>query len=143
MSGDITVSENMLDSLRATRPWVKFLSILGFVGCDLMLLAALVVGAGSSMLPPSAKAAGFGPGIAILYIVFAAFYFFPCLFMFQYAAAIGRIGADGQPAMEEALAKQKSVWKFAGVVALVILSLEVVVILFAILAGVVASMAHH
>ncbi|HEV2212758.1 MAG TPA: hypothetical protein VGS99_05360 [Gammaproteobacteria bacterium] len=141
MSDQIVVSEGMLDALRATRPWVKFLSILGFVLCVLMALVGLafVGGAGAKAGPMAA----FGPAIGVFYLLFVLLYFFPCLHLLRYANAIARIPADGQRALEEALVKQKSFWKFIGILTAVVLVLELAILIISILMGVALGLRGH
>lgn len=141
MAGDFQVSDHMLESLRATRPWVKFLAILGFIGCALMVLVALAMLGGVSKMPGAM--AGFAPVMGVLYLLFALLYFFPCLYLYRYAGAISRIPESGAAAMEEALAKQKSFWKFVGMVAAIILALELIFIVFGVVLGTLFGMHAH
>ncbi len=123
----ITVTDRMLDVLRQTKPWVTFLSILAFVGTGLLALVALVMFSAGGILKNLPHQPGvppfFGPGVVavfgVLYLVMAVFiYLLPCLILFRYGTAIGRIvTGDGQTAMEEALSKQKSFWKYIGILA--------------------------
>lgn len=142
MSGEFTVSDNMLESLRATRPWVKFLAILGFIGCGFMVLVSLILFAGFGAKQEGAMA-GFGPMLGAFYLLFVLFYFFPCLYLLRYAGAISRIQAEGQSAMEDALAKQKSFWKFIGMMAAIILALELLVLVGGIVFGIIGAAARH
>jgi uncharacterized membrane protein SirB2 len=142
MSDQILVSEAMLASLNATRPWVKFLAILGFIACGLMVLGGLVILAGSAMLPAQpGPFASFRPVLGVVYIVFAPVYFFYCRYMWRYAKAIASIPATGQAAMEQALSAQKSLWKFLGVLAIVVIGIYVVVLISAVAIGVMAAKA--
>jgi len=142
MSDQIVVSEGMLDALKATRPWVKFLSIVGFVFCAIMALVGLAMmggmGAGKDGLP-----AGLGPVFGVVYLLLVALYFFPCLYLLRYASAIARIPAEGQRAVEEALVKQKSFWKFIGILTAVVLILEVIFIVGGIFLGVALGLRGH
>lgn len=142
MAGEITVSENMLDSLKATKTWVTFLSIVGFVFCALMVLGALAMfaGVGAGQSGPMKM---LGPGFGLLYLILVAIYFIPCLFLFRYGKAIGRIPAAGQPALEEALAKQKSFWKYMGILTIIAICLDVVLILGAVMFGMMAATGGH
>ena len=133
MAGDFQVSDNMLDSLKATRPWVKFLAILGFIVCGLMALAALAFLGGASMV--GGPMASLGPVLGVVYLLLVVLYFFPCLYLFRYAGAIARIPEAGAAAMEEALAKQKSFWKFIGILTAVVLGLELLFIIFGVALG--------
>lgn len=140
MADQVVVSERALGYLDATRPWVKFLAILGFIGIAFMFIAALFVMFGSRLIPTQPGGQAFGAFMAFLYILFAALYFMPCLFLYRYSRAIAAIPGSGQSALEDALKNQKSFWKFMGIVALVILSIEVIAIVIGILAAV---MIHH
>jgi hypothetical protein len=142
MAGEITVSEDMLGSLKATKTWVTFLSIVGFVFCALMVLGALAMfaGVGSGAAGPMKM---LGPGFGVFYLILVAIYFFPCLFLFHYGRAIGRIPSAGQSAMEEALAKQKSFWKYMGIVTIIAIGLDLCLILGAVLFGMMAATGGH
>src|ERR1700733_6677200 len=116
MSDQIVLSENALGYLHATRPWVKFLAIVGFVFVGLMVLLALIMTFAFSVLPKQPGTPQvFGPVFGILYLLFALLYVMPCLFMYRYAKAIAAIPGTGASALEEALKNQKSVWKFMGI----------------------------
>jgi hypothetical protein len=138
MSDQIIVSEAMLASLSATRPWVKFLAIVGFIMCGLMVLGALLMLVSGV---PGAAPGLFGPVVAVVYLLLAAVCFFPCLYLLRYGNAIGRISGNGQQAMEEALSGQKSYWKFVGILAIVMIVMDVIIVIAAVAFGVMASRA--
>lgn len=146
MADQIVVSENALGYLRATRPWVKFLAIVGFVFIVLMVLIGLLMAlALSGAAAKTGPLAAFGPILGVVYIVMAAVYLMPCLFMYRYAKAIAAIPGTGQAALEEALKQQKSFWKFMGILMLIILCLYALIFVGSIAFGVMAGMsaAHH
>ena len=131
----------MLENLRATKPWVRLLSIVGFVGSTLLLMAALVlplVGALTNEL--GGAAAGVAMGGA--YLLIGCLYFFPSLFLFRYANAIRSllINSD-ERSMELALSHQKSFWRLVGIATLVLLAVYGVVFFVVIVAGVGAALA--
>ncbi|MBU6420985.1 MAG: hypothetical protein KGL98_09205 [Gammaproteobacteria bacterium] len=146
----ITVTDTMLDALRRTKPWVTFLSILGFVFTGLLALLALMMFATGgiwSAVPrqpgaPAFLGPAFGVGLGILYLVVAVFmYLLPCVILFRYGTAIGRIASgDAEEAMEQALSKQKSFWKYVGILAIVFLVLYVLLIIGGIIAAVTLGM---
>lgn len=144
MDQQITVTDDMLGSLRATRPWVMFLAILGFVGLALMVMGSLWFIGFSTMLPANSKLPGaFGVVAGCVELAIAAVYFFPCFYLLRYANAIERIAGTGQAAMEQALRQQKSFWKFMGIFAIVMLVVYVLMIVGAILAGGFYAASHH
>lgn len=97
--------------LAATQPWVRWVSIWGFVICGFMLFAALIGGV--------MGAVGGSPEMAILMVVYpiaAAVYFFPSLHLFRYATRIRAYVADRTEAnLEAALEAQRAFWKLAGI----------------------------
>ena len=87
------VTPAMVDHLRATKPWVRLCSILEFIGTGLLLLFAAVlpfVGALSRDMGPLG-----GGLLSVMYLLLGCIYFFPSLFLFRYAGAIGSLVATG------------------------------------------------
>ncbi|MCC6682875.1 MAG: hypothetical protein IT445_18410 [Phycisphaeraceae bacterium] len=105
-----------MEPLIQTRPWVKFLAILGFICCGLLVLV------GFFMLAAGAAA---GKPIALLGIVYAGsslLYYFPAKFLLEYAAKISAFQqAPSIDALAAALTRQKSFWKFMGILMVVVL----------------------
>jgi type II secretory pathway pseudopilin PulG len=118
----------MVDALKATRPWVRFLSILGFVCAGLIVLVALGMAAfGVYQMTTGNGQGGFLVGMGALYLLMSVLYIFPSRYLYRYASAIA--DASDAPsksaAVERALREQKSFWKFAGIMALVMLVLYI------------------
>lgn len=143
MPEQIAVSQDMLDSLNATRPWVNFLSIVSFVLITLLALVGMVTALTFSVTPMSsgwAKAAG--PIFGVVYLLMACLYFMPSLFMYRYARAIARIPAAGQGALEDALRQQKSFWKFMGIFMAVVLCLYALTLVLSIFLALLLGSGH-
>jgi len=58
-------------------------------------------------------------------------------------SAIGRILSAGQSAMEEALAKQKSFWKYMGILTIIAICLDLCIILGAVMFEMMAATGGH
>lgn len=121
------ITPGTLEALRGTKPWVRFLGILGFVGSGLMALFAIVMIV-LSVLGISAGEGMDGAFLVIMGLVYlagAVVYVFPSLYLNRYASAID--AALSSPtkgfAVEKAIRIQKSFWKFIGIVMLVSLFL--------------------
>lgn len=130
------VTAAMIESLRQTKPWVRFLSILGFIASALMVLIAIVIVIVGVVASQQAKA-GEGAlliGMGLLYLVLAVLYIFPSRFLFRYAGAIDEALASRYKsgAVERALQHQKSFWKFVGIMTLVMMVVYVPGVLAAI-----------
>ena len=123
--------------LRQTRPWVIFLGILSFIASALMLL----VGIGVAVVGLAAAGATKNPATAFIgffYIPLGLVYLYPGLKLVKYGSAIGRLMETRAASdLEDALTQQKSMWKFSGIAAIVIIFLYIV--LFVIMIGVGVS----
>jgi hypothetical protein len=125
-----SVSEDAVEYLRKTKPWVRFLAILGIIGMILMVLGgiAMVVIGGSAFhyvggLPMRI-------GMALVYIVLAILYFPPLLFLNRYASRIGDLVNDhSTESLEAALRAQKSFWKYVGVFTLILMGVYALVLI--------------
>ena len=144
MDKQIMVSDEMLAALKSTRPWVMFLSILGFICLAFMVLGSLMfIVVGSAVTQQAKLPAFFGPGFGMLELLLALIYFFPFLYLLRYGIAIGNIPGYGQAAMERALQQQKSFWKFMGILMIILLVLYAVIFIGAITLGVMFGASHQ
>jgi hypothetical protein len=130
-------------------PWATFLGVIGFIGSGFVVLAAVAMvlmsgaansglGAAFSFLKPFGGAVG---GImGLLYLIIAAFIFFPSLFMVNIGSAAKKYRTRGEPAdLERFVAGFKKWVKFYGIGLIVTLSLYAVAIVVALIAVVVRS----
>lgn len=130
MAGEAVATDAMLAALADTRPWVRLVSVLLFIGAGLGLLAALV-----SML-----AVGHAPGgppavlVGAIQVLACLLYLMPAWYLSRYAGALGSFLQGGAIAeLEAALDHQKSFWKFVGILTLITIVLAVLGIAAAIL----------
>ncbi len=94
------------EALGATRPWVRFIGILGYVVAALMGVGAIVV-----FLTGEAG----GVLVGITWAATAIVYFFIARFLLAYAHSIGTYLASGRVSdLNAALLAQKSFWRLAG-----------------------------
>ena len=145
MDGQIAVSESMLGSLKATRPWVKFIAIVWFVGVAFMVLfgAAMITGIYRGFSMPGMPAF-FGTVLGIFYIVMALVYVMPALHLYRYAKAIAGVqSAATMAGFEDALKQQRSFWKYFGIFIIVVLALYVLFIFGFMIAGIYLASHHH
>ena len=138
-AGTTMVSSRSADMLRQTKPWVRFLGIMAFIGSGLMILAGLLfagLGASASRNPVFGPMAGMGGMMGAVYIGLGALYIVPGIFLNRYATHIGNtLSTGGAEDLERALEAQKSFWKFAGILTLVILSIYTLIFIFFMIAA--------
>lgn len=86
----LEVEEMSSRFLGETAKWGKFLSIVGFILCGLLVILALFVGAIMGTTFSQLEGAGMvGGGMSIMftiiYLIVAALYFFPCLYLYRFS----------------------------------------------------------
>ncbi|MEB4591157.1 DUF5362 family protein [Candidatus Thiothrix sp. Deng01] len=133
--GSGAMTDNIVAALRKTRPWVLFLSIMGFIGAAFMALASIPMLMGSALMGNMEGAqaelgiygTGMMVGMGVMYLLMALVYFMASLYLLRYAGSIKRAVTSLDVAdLETALGQQASFWKLAGIMALVFLVLMVV-----------------
>lgn len=119
-------------AMRATRPWTRLLSVLGFIATGLTILVGLAMTVGESIIPVSEKS----PPLlimGILYVLTSVIYLVPSIWLSKYSTAISAfLKTNDSVAMGKAIAYQKSFWKFIGILALVSIALAALGIIAAI-----------
>jgi hypothetical protein len=129
------VSAGSLLTLKQTRPWVRFMSVLLFLSAALLVAAGMVGGA-VQIANGNTGGAEFGAVLA-LYVAIGALYILPGVFLWQYATRItALLDSPTVGRLEHALQAQKSFWKFVGISAAIVMALYAVVLAIA-LVGVV------
>ncbi len=125
--------------LSETAKWAKFLSIVGFILCGLLVILALFMGTLMGTTFSQIEGAGLlGGGMSIFvtlfYLIIAVLYFFPCLYLFRFSNKMkGALIENNQVEMTSAFENLKSCFKFMGIMTIVILSLYALAILFAVM----------
>ena len=113
----------MVDSLRDTRPWVLFLSILGFLGAAIFLVVAAAMAIAVVATGETAAIFG-GVFIGVFYGGFGVFYLFFSVLLFRYFRAIGQLLVnDDTEDMERALDTQRVFFKASGIAVVVSIGL--------------------
>ena len=128
--GDVT--PRTIEFLKQTKPWVRFIAVLMFIGCALLVLAALVVIVAGAAFTDFGRV--FTVPLGIMYFLLGLLYFVPALFLFRYADAIENLmRRKTSDALESALEHQKSFWKFVGILTVILLiayGLMLIIMLF-------------
>jgi hypothetical protein len=105
-------------------------------------MAIMVMGMGSvASLVPGMGMGGLGIGaFGFIYVVIAAFYFFPVYYLHQFSIRIRRgLASQGLEDVTAGFQNLKSLFKFMGILTIVILSIYALIIVIAIIAGVAAA----
>lgn len=129
---EAAVSPGTILYLRRTRPWVRFFSVLCFIGVALWLL----VGLGSSAITGD-RTSGLEMALSLL---FAFLFLIPGVHLARYGSRIGRLTREpGVEHLERALEAQKSFWRFLSIVCVTFVGLYVLAIAGGIVFGILAG----
>ena len=118
--------------------WGKFLAIVGFVMCGLIVVGGLVMATivgsmsrtyGNDM--PAGFGATFGPTFMVVYIIIAALYFFPCLFLLRFSNKMKvALASDNQSELTSSFQNLKVLFRYVGILIIVALSFYIIALLF-------------
>ena len=129
MGNNSTITNGVVNQLKRTRPWVLFLSIIGFLFTALMAIGTLGIffGGGAAILSGTgqggAGASGMIMGMGLVYLLMTALYFFASLYLLKYAGSIKKVVNSGSSQdLEMALKAQASFWKLVGILSLVMVA---------------------
>lgn len=138
-SFELNLQPAILGFLKETSTWTYFLSILGFVGIGLMVLGGFFFSVAMSLMPGGNPYEGLDIDMSyfgLIYIVMALFYFFPVLYLFNFSRKMkSALISNNNEQLTAAFSNLKSHYKFIGIFTIVIISLYVLIFVFAIIAG--------
>ena len=132
---DLKIDRPVATNLSEAAKWGKFLGIMGFIFCGLMVIIGFFAGtifsrAFSQM--GGEMSMGMGSFMTIVYILIAILYFFPCLYLYNFSAKMQRaLQANDQGSLTDSFKNLKSCFKFLGIMTIVILTFYFLAIIVA------------
>jgi preprotein translocase subunit SecG len=123
---DLQVDHLVSGYLSEAAKWAKFLAIMGFIFCLLMILVGLFAGTLMGMMGSmmgggaySTMGAGF---LTFIYLILAAIYFFPCLYLYRFASqAQHAIKNNEQNKFQGSFKNLKACFKFVGILFIILI----------------------
>lgn len=139
-STDLILNTEAKGFLNEIAKWANFLAIMGFIGIGLIAILSLFAGAIFSNLgDANPYGAVSGSTIAIIYLLFAALYFFPVLYLYRFASKMkSALASRNEDALTESFMNLKSHYKFIGIMTIVMLSFYAFLFLLAMVGGLAA-----
>jgi hypothetical protein len=127
--------------LRDAARWAKFLSVVGFIFCGLFVLFAILFatalsGLVSTMGSSPVYGAMGGGAFAAVYIVIALLYFFPCLYLYNFAnrMKIALLNND-QVQLNISFKNLRALYRFIGILMIIGLCIWVLGVLIVIISA--------
>ena len=143
----LTIDANSKSHLGEAARWAKFLAIVGFVVCALIVLVGIFAGSifssmmgsrygGEDFGDSNMSITGLGPFLSVFYIGMALLYFFPCLFLYRFATHMKKALAGGeQEILNKSFQNLKAMFRFVGILTIIILTIYAIILLMAIIMG--------
>ncbi len=139
LNNDLQVTPQGQSYLTESAKWGKFLSIMGFILCGLMVIVAFFVPAYLSQMSEysgmsSAMSSGMRAGMTVLYLLMALLFFFPCLYLYKFSTKMQvATKTVSQENFDESLMNLKSMFKFYAILTIIILSFYALVFIVSII----------
>lgn len=134
---ELQLDNQAIAHLGETAKWARFLAIIGFIFIGLIVILAFTAGSffaqmGSYSGTPLAAISG---GIfTVVYLIGAAVWFFPNLFLFQFATRLKKaIATNDQTILANSFSAQKTMYKYMGILVIIYLAIIALALVLGIL----------
>jgi hypothetical protein len=129
----IEIEQDTLSDLNTTRKWSMFLAILGFIFLGLLIIIGVVATSFLSAFSTSESKVGFPEWLLIIiFLIMAAVYFFPMLFLFRFSRhTANAVNTLDKNEMHKAFHNLKSYFVYIGILIIIILSFYFIALIFA------------
>lgn len=131
LTGGILVNDVAKRAFSETGSWGKFFAILGFIFASFMVIAGIammsVMGSLGDTLGASGMPSGLGIGMGVFYILLAALYIMPSLYLWRFSSKVKEsINTNNQDMFTDAIVNLKSCYKFFGIMTIAMFVLYLV-----------------
>lgn len=139
LNNDLQVSNSAFNFLSESARWGKFLALMGFIFCGLMAVIAFFLPSMIVNIPPyntmpAGLSSSMATGITLLYLLLGILLFFPCLYLYRFSVKMqSSLSTVNQEAFDESLKNLKSMFKFYGILTIVMLSTYALIFVIAII----------
>jgi hypothetical protein len=138
---NLEITNDIGKYLHETGKWSKFLSILGFIGMGLLVLAGLVFSLVMSFIPMGSEEMPFPSFVfGLIYLITGAVYFVPILYLFRFSNGIQQaVSRKNQNQLVNAFLNLRKHYRFVGILMIIFLSVYMLILLAAIVAGILSG----
>ena len=139
----LSIDPTTKSHLSEAAKWARFLAIMGFIFLGLMVVGGVIAGVvmatslsqfegetGSGYVA-GGMMGGFGAGMAVIYIILAVLYFFPCLFLLRFATKIKQaLASNEQTDLNLGFQNLRAMFRYLGILTIIILAFYAIVFIF-------------
>jgi uncharacterized membrane protein len=137
---NLSINDEIKLYLKETAKWAKFLAIIGYIGIGFLVLFSLFMLFGMTALAGMFEALPLSL-MGIIYLLMALLYYFPVNYLNKFANKAKRALADNdQDEINLAFKNLKSMFKFMGILTIVVLCLYALIIVVMIPAAIISGL---
>ena len=137
LSNDLQVTPQIENYLTESARWGKFLAIIGFVLCGIMVIIAFFIPMFLFRLPPynnlpAAYTTSMQTGLTFIYLLIGVLFFFPCFYLYKFSVKMQvALKSISQENFDESFMNLKSIFKFYGIMTIIFLSFYALIFVIA------------
>ena len=120
----IVLTKSMLKYLKQTSPWLRFIGTLGYIFCSISVVGGIIFLVAISADYGLADELGDFPAeiAGLFYILLGILLFFPSRFLHKFGEKIRRfLDSNSGEDLEQAFKHNKSLWKYIGIICIIII----------------------
>ena len=123
-NNNLHINKNVKGYLLETAKWGQFLAIMGYIFVGLMVIIAFVFILASKYFPGLNTNGSFTLGFGALYLLLSGLYMIPVTYLYRFSTQVkhGLINQD-EINVEESFKKLKSLFKFSGILTIVLIGI--------------------
>ncbi len=126
----ILINDEIREYLEKTAKWVNFLAILGFIGLGLMAIAIIAMLFLNGSRSNNYSNVGGSSFIEVFYILLAVFYYYPINYLYKFSVDITKgVNSNDQELFTSGFKSLKSLFKFQGILTIVVISIYIFIFL--------------
>lgn len=141
---ELQIDQEVMGQLSTTAKWGKFLAIMGFISCAILVIVALFFaktfaafatfsGAGGSVYNETSLAGSF---ITIMYIVTAIVWFFPNFFLYKFSTKMQvALRNTDQLHLNGSFSNLRTSFRYIGILTIIVLSFFMLALIIAVSAA--------
>jgi hypothetical protein len=130
------LNDNALFYLRSVSPWLRFLGVVYYIVCGLMVAGGLVMLIAAPLIADFDFDGETSFLMGVLYLISAVITFLPARFMYSFGARLRNYFLSStEKELELAFKYNKAFWKFCGITMIICLALIPIIISLAVYAS--------
>ena len=136
----LNIDETIKSHLNEAARWGKFLAVMGFIVCALILIGGIFLATSINNVPAYNRfyerdtAPGLGTAAIIVYVLVAVLYFFPCLFLLRFSDKMKIALRSNDPAnLTISFQNLKILFRYVGILTIIVISIYLLAFIIGVL----------